>query len=73
MNREKIQEIIASYSHAEIKIGVLGSHSALEMGHGAKQEGFEVVVVCQKGREIPTQSTIRTCSIMSCYWIVLLI
>jgi 5-formaminoimidazole-4-carboxamide-1-(beta)-D-ribofuranosyl 5'-monophosphate synthetase len=51
MNREKIQEIVASYSHEEIKIGVLGSHSALEMGHGAKQEGFEVIVVCQKGRE----------------------
>ncbi|RLI45775.1 5-formaminoimidazole-4-carboxamide-1-(beta)-D-ribofuranosyl 5'-monophosphate synthetase [Candidatus Bathyarchaeota archaeon] len=51
MNREKIHEIIANYNPKEIKIGVLGSHSALEMGHGAKQEGFEVVVVCQKGRE----------------------
>ncbi len=51
MNREKINEIIAGYSNKEIRIGVLGSHSALEMGHGAKQEGFEVVVICQKGRE----------------------
>jgi 5-formaminoimidazole-4-carboxamide-1-(beta)-D-ribofuranosyl 5'-monophosphate synthetase len=51
MNREKIRGIIANYNPKEIKIGVLGSHSALEMGHGAKQEGFEVVVVCQKGRE----------------------
>lgn len=51
MNRERIHEIVASYDPKEIKIGVLGSHSALEMGHGAKQEGFEVVIVCQKGRE----------------------
>ena len=51
MNRKQIQEIVASYDPKEVKIGVLGSHSALEMGHGAKQEGFEVVVVCQKGRE----------------------
>ncbi len=51
MNREKIHEILSKYDPKQIKIGVLGSHSALEMGHGAKQEGFEVVVVCQKGRE----------------------
>jgi len=51
MNRERIHEIVASYDLKEVKIGVLGSHSALEMGHGAKQEGFELVVVCQKGRE----------------------
>jgi 5-formaminoimidazole-4-carboxamide-1-(beta)-D-ribofuranosyl 5'-monophosphate synthetase len=51
MNRERIHEIVASYNHEKIRIGVLGSHSALEMGHGTKQEGFEVVVVCQKGRE----------------------
>jgi 5-formaminoimidazole-4-carboxamide-1-(beta)-D-ribofuranosyl 5'-monophosphate synthetase len=51
MKREKIRKIIAGYDQKEVIIGVLGSHSALEMGHGAKQEGFEVVVVCQKGRE----------------------
>jgi 5-formaminoimidazole-4-carboxamide-1-(beta)-D-ribofuranosyl 5'-monophosphate synthetase len=51
MKREKIQEIVANYNPQEVMIGVLGSHSALEMGHGAKQEGFEVAVVCQKGRE----------------------
>ncbi|MGW8289164.1 MAG: formate--phosphoribosylaminoimidazolecarboxamide ligase family protein, partial [Candidatus Bathyarchaeia archaeon] len=51
MKREQIQEILSNYNPKEVKIGVLGSHSALEMGHGAKQEGFEVVVVCQKGRE----------------------
>ena len=51
LNSKKIHEILTQYNPKEIKIGVLGSHSALEMGHGSKQEGFEVVVVCQKGRE----------------------
>ncbi|MBT8171849.1 formate--phosphoribosylaminoimidazolecarboxamide ligase family protein [Candidatus Bathyarchaeota archaeon] len=51
MKHEQINEILSKYNPQDIKIGVLGSHSALEMGHGAKQEGFEVVVVCQKGRE----------------------
>jgi 5-formaminoimidazole-4-carboxamide-1-(beta)-D-ribofuranosyl 5'-monophosphate synthetase len=51
MKREQIHEILEDYNPEEVKIGVLGSHSALEMGHGAKQEGFEVVVVCQRGRE----------------------
>lgn len=43
--------IIAGYDRERIRIGVLGSHSALEIGYGAKQEGLETVVVCQKGRE----------------------
>ena len=29
----------------------MGSHSALEIASGAKQEGFKTVVVCQNGRE----------------------
>lgn len=51
MLREKIQRIVSEYNKDSIRIGVLGSHSALEIGYGAKQEGFETVVVCQKGRE----------------------
>ncbi len=34
-------------------IGVLGSHSALDVLDGAKDEGFRTVVICQKGREKP--------------------
>ena len=47
----KIQEIAKKYDPQKTRIGVLGSHSALEICSGAKQEGFETVVVCQKGRE----------------------
>jgi len=36
---------------ATVSVGVLGSHSALEIGYGAKQEGLETVIICEKGRE----------------------
>ena len=51
IDRETVREIISEYDVRRVRIGVLGSHSALEVAHGAKQEGFETVVVCQKGRE----------------------
>jgi 5-formaminoimidazole-4-carboxamide-1-(beta)-D-ribofuranosyl 5'-monophosphate synthetase len=48
---EKIKQVIKNYNSKEIRIGVLGSHSALEIASGAKQEGYETVIVCQKGRD----------------------
>jgi 5-formaminoimidazole-4-carboxamide-1-(beta)-D-ribofuranosyl 5'-monophosphate synthetase len=51
MMQEKIKQTIADYDQKKIYIGVLGSHSALEVASGAKQEGFKTVVVCQNGRE----------------------
>jgi len=51
MLSEKIRQVTKKYNPKEIRIGVLGSHSALEIASGAKQEGFETVVVCQKGRD----------------------
>ncbi len=48
---DDIKQIIKKYNSKEIRIGVLGSHSALEIASGAKQEGLETVVVCQKGRD----------------------
>ncbi len=38
---------------SRVTIGVLGSHSALDVLDGAKDEGFRTVVVCQRGREKP--------------------
>ena len=51
MITDNIKQIISKYNQNKISIGVLGSHSALEIASGAKQEGFETVVVCQKGRD----------------------
>ncbi|KAG2471773.1 MAG: putative phosphoribosylaminoimidazolecarboxamide formyltransferase subunit [Nitrosopumilales archaeon] len=47
----EIKKIINGYSG--LRIGVLGSHSALEVMDGAKDEDFETTVICQKGRETP--------------------
>jgi len=51
MMSKKIREIVSEYDPKQVRVGVLGSHSALEIASGAKQEGLETVVVCQKGRE----------------------
>ena len=53
IKRSEMQKIVNSYS--DIRLGVLGSHSALEVMDGAKDEDFDTVVFCQKGREIPYQ------------------
>ena len=53
IKRSDIQKIINEYT--DLRIGVLGSHSALEIMDGAKDENFETVVFCQKGRETPYQ------------------
>lgn len=46
-----IKEVLDSYDPKKIRIGSLGGHSALDVCRGAKKEGFETVVVVQKGRE----------------------
>ena len=50
IKRSEIKKIVNDYS--DVRIGVLGSHSALEVMDGAKDEGMQTVVYCQKGREI---------------------
>ena len=53
IKRIDIQKIINEYT--DLRIGVLGSHSALEIMDGAKDENFDTIVFCQKGRETPYQ------------------
>ena len=53
IKRSEMQKIVKSYS--DIRIGVLGSHSALEVMDGAKDENLNTIVFCQKGRETPYQ------------------
>ncbi len=38
------------------KIATIGSHSALQILYGAKQEGFSTILICEKGREQPYKS-----------------
>ncbi len=53
IKRSEIQKIVKNYT--DLRIAVLGSHSALEIMDGAKDEGLETTVFCQKGREKPYQ------------------
>ncbi len=48
-----VKSVVKGYS--DVRVGVLGSHSALEIMDGAKDEGLSTVVFCQKGRELPYQ------------------
>ncbi len=49
--RDEILATLNSYDFEKIKIGTLGSHSALNILRGAKDEGFEAVCICRKGDE----------------------
>ncbi len=53
INASEIRDVVAAPPYSDPRIGVLGSHSALEVMDGAKDEGFGTVVVCQQGREAP--------------------
>ncbi len=46
--RDKILKILSSYKREEIKIGTIGSHSALNILRGAKDEGFGTVCICRE-------------------------
>jgi 5-formaminoimidazole-4-carboxamide-1-(beta)-D-ribofuranosyl 5'-monophosphate synthetase len=45
--------IESDYDLNNISVGVIGSHSALEIMDGAKEENLKTVCICQKGRELP--------------------
>jgi 5-formaminoimidazole-4-carboxamide-1-(beta)-D-ribofuranosyl 5'-monophosphate synthetase len=51
ISRRQMADIIGSYEEDRITVGVLGSHSALDVCRGAKDCGFKTLVVCQRGRE----------------------
>lgn len=51
MTADRMRKMVREFRPKTARIGVLGSHSALEIASGAKQEGFETVVVCERGRE----------------------
>jgi len=46
----EVLDVLRSYSD-RIKIGVLASHSALDVCDGAVEEGLSTYAVCEKGRE----------------------
>jgi len=53
IERAEIWEIAEGYDRKKLTIGSLGSHSALDIADGAKDEGFKTIVICQRGRDLP--------------------
>jgi len=51
LQRKEILEVLEKMDVEKVKIGVVGSHSALDVCDGAVEEGFRTFAVCQKGRE----------------------
>src|SRR5437867_11567223 len=50
---DSISKVVIKYDVKNIHLAVIGSHSALEIMDGAKDEGLRTVCICQKGRELP--------------------
>ncbi|MCX6650328.1 MAG: formate--phosphoribosylaminoimidazolecarboxamide ligase family protein [Methanomassiliicoccales archaeon] len=51
IDRQSILANLERYDPKKIKIGVLASHSALDVCDGAVEEGFRTLAVCQEGRD----------------------
>lgn len=50
---QQIAAIVDQYDSKKITIGTIGSHSALEVMDGAKDENMKTICICQKGRDLP--------------------
>lgn len=56
-----------------ITIATIGSHSALEVCRGAKDQGFKTLVVCQKGRDLTYSKYYKTNGSLGCVDEVILV
>lgn len=50
---QQIVSIVDRYDLKNITVGTIGSHSALEIMDGAKDENMKTICICQKGRDLP--------------------
>ena len=51
IDRERIFEAVDKYDLRKAKIGMVASHSALDVCDGAVEEGFRTLGICQEGRD----------------------
>lgn len=51
IGREKVLAALEGYDLKKAKIGMVASHSALDVCDGAVEEGFRTLGICQEGRE----------------------
>jgi len=52
IEKEDMDAVVKKYNKHKLSIGTLGSHSALNIFKGAKEEGFRTVCILTKDREI---------------------
>jgi len=52
ITKNEINNILSKYDKKNVKIGTICSHSALQIFHGAKKEGFKTLGICIKNRKI---------------------
>ncbi|MCX6769461.1 MAG: formate--phosphoribosylaminoimidazolecarboxamide ligase [Candidatus Micrarchaeota archaeon] len=50
MTREKIHETLSGYDKKDLKIATICSHTALQIFHGARQEGIKTIGICTENR-----------------------
>lgn len=50
IEKAEIIDVLKKYNHQKIKIGTICSHSALQIFHGARQEGFKTIGITTEDR-----------------------
>jgi len=60
IDRKAVIELLEYYDLDKVRIGVIGSHSALDTCDGAVEEGFRTLAVCQDGRDAPYSRYFKT-------------
>jgi len=51
ITKAQINEILAGYDKNKVTIATICSHSALQIFHGAKKEGFKTIGICTQARK----------------------
>ncbi len=53
IDRERVLKVLEDYDEDAVCVGVIASHSALDVCDGAAEEGLRTIAICQRGREAP--------------------
>lgn len=53
IDRERVLKVLEGYDDGRLSVGVIGSHSALDVCDGAAEEGLHTIAVCERGRDAP--------------------
>ncbi len=52
IEQDEMLKVLRGYDKDNITIATIGSHSALQILHGAKEEGFRTLAICKEGRDV---------------------